>query len=186
MKKRLLQELDDLLQSVEFTHNAFQHVFQHAGSGMTLTDENGTILEVNPAFSAVTGYTHNEAIGKNPNILRSFYHDNKFYDDLWEKIKTIGYFESKIWNRRKTGEAYPEILTIQRIINPKTNTTYYLAVFSELHTLGSNIEAIDLSYYDALTQIANRTLLQEHLKDTTCNIQRATAKKKILILAHTN
>ena len=77
-----------------------------------VTDTNGTILTVNPAFAKITGYAADEVIGKNPSILKSNRNDNAFYAAMWHDLNTKGRWAGELWNRRKNGEVYPEQMTI--------------------------------------------------------------------------
>ncbi len=83
-------------------------VFANSIEGIVITDAQGMILQVNPAFTAITGYTSEEAIGQNPRILKSDKHPSAFYENMWRKLMEIGQWAGEIWNRRKSGEAYPE------------------------------------------------------------------------------
>ena len=77
-----------------------------------ITDKNSKIMIVNPAFEFVTGYKKEEVIGKNPDILQSGIHEILFYKEMWKNINQNGIWQGEIWNRRKTGDIYPEWLTI--------------------------------------------------------------------------
>ena len=132
--------------------------------GMFVTDAGGIILRVNQAFTRLTGYSMEESIGKTPEMLRSGRHDKLFYQKMWETIKTQRYWEGEIWNRRKSGKIYAEWLTISAVTAPDGQVTHYVGTFSDI-TQNSEAEAEihRLAYYDALTQLPNRRLLQDRL-----------------------
>ena len=143
-------------------------VFATASEGITITDTHGTILEVNAAFTRVTGYTRAEVIGKNPRILQSGRQSAAFYENMWRAIKMHGQWQGEIWNRRKNGEEYAEWLTIT-IGNTQTGeqakVTHYVASFSDLTQHKQDEAKIhQLAFYDPLTNLPNRRLLMERLE----------------------
>ncbi|MEQ1636597.1 MAG: PAS domain S-box protein [Methylococcales bacterium] len=101
-------------------------------AGMVITDPKATILRVNAAFSRITGYTSQEAIGQTPAILKSGRHDPAFYSQLWKTLEEQHYWQGEIWNRRKNGEVYPEGLTITAVMDEDNQTTHYVAVFTDI------------------------------------------------------
>ena len=108
--------------------------------GIVITNENGEILNVNEIFRKITGYTSQEVIGKNPRILKSGKHDNAFYKNMWDLVRSEGYWHGYIWNKRKNGEIYLECLTINSI-NSMTGTKYYIATFKEAANCESEIDS---------------------------------------------
>lgn len=107
-------------------------VLESTESGMMITDMNGIIKKVNPAFTKVTGYMEEEAIGKTPALLQSGKHDKDFYREMWEKIKADGYWQGEIWNKKKNGEVFPEWLTISTIKDDAGEPKMLVAMFSDL------------------------------------------------------
>ncbi len=85
-----------------------EFIFKHSIEGIVITDDKANIINVNPAFTEITGYTREEVLGKNPNILKSDKHTQDFYRQMWDDLLTKGSWEGEIWNRRKNGEVYPE------------------------------------------------------------------------------
>lgn len=141
--------------------------------GLFVTDVNGVILRVNQAFTRLTGYSAEEAIGRTPELLRSGRHDKQFYQKMWETIKAQCYWQGEIWNRRKNGKIYAEWLTISAVTAPDGQITHYVGTFSDI-TQNSEAEAEihRLAYYDALTQLPNRRLLQDRLGQALIATQR--------------
>lgn len=151
--------------------------------GMVVTDTDGIILRVNQAFTALTGYRAEEAIGQTPKLLRSGRHDAAFYQKLWDTLKSQRYWQGEIWNRRKNGKIYAEWLTISAVTSPDGQTTHYVGTFSEI-TQNSEAEAEihRLAYYDALTQLPNRRLLQDRLGQALLVARRSSRCGAILFL----
>lgn len=107
-------------------------IMENVGQSMMVTSVNGTIEKVNKAFTKVTGYQAEDAIGKKPSILQSGKHDRNFYTQMWESLDKEGYWQGEIWNKRKNGEIYLEWLTISEVKNDSGDVKYYLGLFSDL------------------------------------------------------
>lgn len=136
-------------------------IFEEITNGITITDEKSRIIYVNPAFTNITGYQAKEIIGDNPGILHSGRHDKLYYEHMWKEIQTVGRWQGEIWNRRKSGEIIPELLTITKIAN-KNNQVFYIGVFSDISFLvQENEEKINLALHDPLTGLCNRSLLDD-------------------------
>lgn len=106
-------------------------IVDHAVDGICVTDINGIIQRVNPAFTKITGYNQEDVVGKTPSVLQSGEHDNEFYKKMWTDLKTKGFWEGHIWNRRKNHEIYKEWLTITAIKDDAGETKNYVSMFSE-------------------------------------------------------
>lgn len=107
-------------------------IFENVSEGIMITDKDKRIELVNPAFEFVTGYKRNEVIGKTPAVLQSGVHELQFYLDMWQTIRQEGNWQGEIWNRRKTGDVYPEWLTIVGVANDEGEITNYCGIFSDL------------------------------------------------------
>ncbi|MBY0465335.1 MAG: EAL domain-containing protein, partial [Burkholderiales bacterium] len=138
--------------------------FQHSHDGITLTDAQGNILDVNPAFSRITGWSRGEVLGRNPRVLRSGRHDKAFYEAMWNSIQYNGTWTGEIWNRNKFGEVFPELLSISAVRDEAGTVTNYVAVFSDIRRLKAQENQLTkLAYFDPLTELPNRTLLSDKL-----------------------
>ncbi len=109
-----------------------ESIFNNAIEGMLVTDSKGKILEVNPSFYKITGYTHEEVIGKNPNILKSGKQSKAFYEKMWMSIQDVGEWKGEIWNKRKNGDIYLEYLTVTAIKSKDGNIVNYLGLMSDI------------------------------------------------------
>ncbi len=158
-------------------------VFESAIEGITVTDADGIILMVNRAFTKITGYSAEEAVGKRPNILKSDRHDEAFYQAMWTHLLAHGQWQGEIWNRRKNGEVYPEWLTITAIKDDTGQTTHYVAVFHDMSQLRSYEEQLHFhAYHDALTGLPNRLLLLDRLQVAIGHAHRSEGRLAVLFV----
>ena len=147
-----------------------KRIFDLVKNGMTITDVNSTIIYVNPAFTTITGYDKSDAIGNNPGMLHSGYHGKDFYEQMWTDITNKGAWEGEIWNRRKSGQIYPAYLTISKIHLANSEQLFYLAIFSDITYLKSDIKnKYHLAFYDPLTELPNRNLFLERVNEIPNN-----------------
>ncbi len=148
-------------------------VFAHAREGITITGLDGKILDVNEAFSRITGYSRAEVLGKNPNVLSSGRQDHAFYAAMWQSLLLHGHWHGEIWNRRKDGEVYAEMLTISTVHNASGKPEQYVALFSDItanKTHQSQLEHI--AHFDALTNLPNRVLLSDRMRQALAQTLR--------------
>ena len=157
-------------------------VFSHAHEGIMITDMNGTILEVNDTFTNITGYSREEAIGQNPRILKSDHHSPDFYLTMFNALNKDGYWSSEIWNQRKNGEIYPEMLSISSVRDANGKLMHYVAMFNDITDLKAHQEELEhTAHHDVLTGLPNRALLAEKLAQA---IKQSQRRKKALALAY--
>jgi diguanylate cyclase (GGDEF)-like protein/PAS domain S-box-containing protein len=150
---------------------------------MTIADANGLILRVNQAFTDITGYTQAEVIGQNPRILQSGRHDKEYYTHMWESIHSTGTWQGEIWNRRKSGEVYPEYLNITAVKDAGGIITNYVATFTDITQSKADSDEIkNLAFYDPLTQLPNRRLLLDRLNQALAASTRGGQLGALLIL----
>ena len=131
---------------------------------MLVTDANKRILQVNQAFITITGYSAAEAWGQNPSMLKSGRQDRAFYAAMWERIVLQGTWAGEIWNRRKSGEEYPQWITITAVLDASGRVTHYVGTFADHSAHYAADELIQsLAYQDLLTGLPNRLLLTDRL-----------------------
>ncbi len=149
-------------------------VFENTHEGVTVTDAAGTILDVNPAFCEITGFSREEALGQNPRIVKSGRQGPEFYEAMWQAIANRGHWRGEIWNRRKDGEVYPELLTISAVRDESGATTHYVAVFSDISHIKQHQRQLEtIAHFDALTGLPNRLLLGDRIRQAIAQTQRA-------------
>ncbi len=133
--------------------------------GMMVTDANRIILRINSAFSRTTGYSSQEVVGRTPRMFKSGQHDADFYRKMWEEINHTGGWQGEIWDKRKNGEVFPEWLTITAVKNESGTVTHYISTHFDITERKKAEDKInELAFYDQLTGLPNRTLLQDRLK----------------------
>jgi diguanylate cyclase (GGDEF)-like protein/PAS domain S-box-containing protein len=148
-------------------------VFTNAREGITITDPHGTILDVNDMFTRITGYTREEAVGKNPRILKSGRQSEEFYQDMWRALRENGHWSGEIWNKAKDGRIYPESLSISAAYDRLGNVLDYIAHFSDITLAKEREQQMErVPYYDALTNLPNRTLLVDRLRQAMAHSRR--------------
>jgi diguanylate cyclase (GGDEF)-like protein/PAS domain S-box-containing protein len=148
-------------------------VFSSAREGITITDAAGTIVDVNDAFTRITGFSRAEAIGQNPRILNSGRQDKAFYEAMWDALTAQGHWSGEVWNRRKSGEVYAELLTISAMRDGQGNTQQYVALFSDITTIKAHQSQLEhIAHFDALTNLPNRLLLADRLQQAMAQAQR--------------
>lgn len=151
--------------------------------GMMVTDANNVILRVNYAFTNITGYSAEEAVGQTPALLSSGMQGKEFYDTMWESLKRSGYWEGEIWNKRKNGELYPEYLCITAVKDKDGVLTNYVATLTDITMSRDAADKIQhLAFYDTLTNLPNRRLLLERLKLAQASSTRSGKYGAILFI----
>ncbi|MCG7867740.1 MAG: EAL domain-containing protein [Candidatus Thiodiazotropha taylori] len=154
-----------------------------ASDAIVITDKKTRIIRVNEAFTRITGYSQDEAVGQTPAMMKSGKHDKGFYASMWHKIRTDGLWEGEIWNRKKNGEIYPEHLKIQAVNNDLGDTVNYIAVFTDISRQKKAEETIHkLAFYDTLTGLPNKSLFMERLEQTVSRSCRDKKYSAALIL----
>jgi len=138
-------------------------VMAAAHNGILITDGQQRIIQVNPAFSRITGYSLDDVRGQRPSILSSGRHSADFYQRIWHDIDTQGHWQGEIWNRRKDGVVFPEWQSISCVRGEDGQVSHYISVFSDISSQKESEAYIRrLAYYDTLTGLANRALLGDH------------------------
>ncbi len=148
-------------------------VFQSSREGIAITDPDANILDVNEAFCRITGYGRDEVIGRNPRVIKSGLHDDAFYRTMWQMIVERGFWSGEIWNRRKDGTLYPELLTVTSVRNPAGQATQYVGIFTDITVIKQHEKQLErIAHYDALTGIPNRVLLADRMQQAIAQTRR--------------
>ena len=167
----------------ELQYRLSAEFFNGSSEGLVITDAEQRIIQVNPAFTHITGYADSEVLGQRPHVLSSGRHDEAFYQAMWDDIRTQGHWEGEIWNQRRNGEAYPEWLSISRIDNDEGVTTHYVAIFSDIsRRLEQEARIRSLAHYDPLTGLANRSLLRDRVQHDLSMARRREASLSLLFI----
>lgn len=148
-------------------------VFTYAREGIMITKADGEILNVNDAFTRITGYGREEVLGKNPRILSSGRHDKDFYASMWADLPAKGHWHGEVWNRCKSGELYLESLTITAVCGSNGMVEHYVALFTDITEIREHQRQLEhLAHFDALTNLPNRLLLLDRLSQGLAQAER--------------
>ncbi len=151
--------------------------------GIIITDANSKILKINDAFTKITGFTSEEAVGNRMTLLKSGVHDAAFYKEMWQSISTQGSWQGEIWNKRKSGEIYPEWLTISAVKNSEGLVTNYVGTMIDITARKSIEERVHhMAHYDPLTDLPNRSLLTDRLHQALAQARRENTLLAVMFL----
>lgn len=151
--------------------------------GMVITDADKVILRVNHSFTAITGYTADEAVGQTLGLLKSDRHDEDFYTAMWESVDRTGIWQGEIWSRRKNGEVYPERLAITAVKGGNRAISHYVSTMHDITNRKQAEEQIRvLAFYDTLTQLPNRRLLSDRLEQAISVNKRSGSYGALMFL----
>ena len=160
-----------------------RQVFEAASEAIVITDAKSIIIDINPAYEAITGYSRDEMIGHKPNRISSNRHDESFYRAMWQRISDTGNWAGEIWDRRKSGEAFPKWLTINAIRNAQGEIRNYVGIFSDITEQKAAAEQLEqLAYYDPLTKLPNRALYRERLERELLQCKRSGNRSALLFI----
>ncbi|MBM7062242.1 EAL domain-containing protein [Pseudomonas sp. UL073] len=158
-------------------------VFESTAEGVLITDTRQRITAVNRAFSEITGYSEAEALGQSPRLLASGQHDSAFYAAMWHQLADQGHWQGEIWNRRKSGELYPEWLTINAVHDPAGVITHFVGVFADISILKHAQARLDYqAHHDPLTGLPNRLLFESRLLAALNDAQADDRQGAVLFL----
>ena len=148
-------------------------VFTHTQEGISITNSNGIIIDVNPAFCHITGYTREEIVGQNPSIISSGRQSAAFYSEMWKELSEHGYWKGEIWNKKKNGELFAEQLSISSLYDDSNETVNYVGIFSDITLSKSHQEELNrMAHYDLLTGLPNRALFADRFQQAIAHSKR--------------
>ena len=148
-------------------------VFDCTREGVLVSDSRGVIVHVNRALVEITGYPAEEVLGRRPNMFKSGRHGPEFYQAMFKTIDEHGEWHGEIWNRRKSGEVYPQWQTVRAITDDKGLVSHYVAVFSDISAIkNSQTELARLVHHDPLTDLPNRLLFTDRTEQALASAQR--------------
>ncbi len=158
-------------------------VFSHAREGIIITDAKGNIIDANETFSLITGYTREEALGQNPRMLQSERQGPEFYSAMWQTLRREGHWSGELWNRRKDGGVYAELITISAVNDDQGNPQNYVALFTDVTNIKEHQSQLEhIAHYDALTNLPNRVLLADRMRQAMAQSQRRDQSLAVVYL----
>lgn len=158
-------------------------VFEKSEQGIMIASADASIQQINRAFTKITGYSADEAIGQTPRMLKSNRHDQAFYQSLWQTLNEAGSWEGEIWNRRKNGEVYPEWLSITAVKDEQDVVSSYIGIFTDISEKKLREARIrHLAHYDVLTELPNRALFTERLEQALSYAHRSGKTVAVLFM----
>ncbi|WP_339469082.1 MULTISPECIES: phosphodiesterase DibA [unclassified Pseudomonas] len=147
-------------------------VFDCTREGVLVTDAQGLIVHVNRAFMAITGYQGEDVMGQRPSLFKSGRHSSNFYQQMFQSLESTCEWSGEIWNRRKSGEIYPQWQTIRVIHDDQGHVSHYVAVFSDISAIkDSEHELAHLAHHDPLTDLPNRLLFTDRAEQALASAQ---------------
>jgi diguanylate cyclase (GGDEF)-like protein/PAS domain S-box-containing protein len=156
-------------------------VFSNSVESIIVADADANIIDVNPAFTRITGYTREEALGQNPRLLKSGRHDQAFYEAMWERILRTGSWEGEIWNRRKNGSLYPALLSIAAVQDAQGDTSHYIAMTVDISKFKETEALLEqLRSFDPLTGLPNRESWQSAVDLAVAHARRSGGRFVVL------
>lgn len=148
-------------------------VFATSQEGILISDARNLIIDINPAFTRLTGYTREDALGQDPRFLSAGRQSKEFYAEMWRSINTAGSWQGELWNRRKNGEVYAELLSIIAVKDEQGRLQHYVGAFSDISVLKEHEADLDrIAHYDVLTAVPNRRLLGDRLEQAIARSRR--------------
>ncbi|MBI3901987.1 MAG: EAL domain-containing protein [Nitrosomonadales bacterium] len=158
-------------------------VYESSSEAMAVTDASNRIIAVNPSFEKLTGYDEHEVLGKDPRILSSGRQDRTFYQAMWHDIKTLGYWQGELWDKRKNGDIYPKSLTINTIKGSDGEIHRYVALFSDITKKKESEELIwKQANFDMLTALPNRRMFRDRLDQEIKKAHRSGLPLALMLL----
>ena len=158
-------------------------VLEETSEGIMITDSETRMVDMNNAFCELTGYSREELLGQKPSMLQSERHDQAFYQQLWQSLNEQGQWRGEIWDRRKSGELIPNIVSISTVADATGDISHYMAVFSDITQIKEKEQRLEhLAHYDQLTGLANRMLFHDRLAAAMRRVDRHGSSCAVLYI----
>jgi diguanylate cyclase (GGDEF)-like protein/PAS domain S-box-containing protein len=158
-------------------------VFESTREGIMVTDASNRIIQVNQSLLQMLGYQEDEVLGNTPAMFASGRHEPAFYQQMWQQLTEQGHWQGEVWNRRKNGEVYPELLSINSILDASQQVSHYVAVFADITQLkASEQELAYLAHHDVLTDLPNRLLMSSRLQNAVDLAKRDQHQFAVLMM----
>ena len=180
------QELEEEIsqrKTAEENLKIYHEIILNTDEAILVTNAEPKILDVNPAYERMSGYSRDELVGQNPNLISSGYHSEEYYKNMWYSIQTNGRWSEEIWNKKKNGEIFPAWAVVNAIKNDTGEIQYFIGLYrdiSELKQAEARLE--QLAFYDPLTNLPNRTLLNEKISQEIASLKRHNEKMALLFI----
>jgi diguanylate cyclase (GGDEF)-like protein/PAS domain S-box-containing protein len=150
-----------------------REVFENILEGIMVTDREGLIVDVNPAFNKITGYERHDVLGQSPSILNSGRQSQTFYEEMWQQLQTVGFWKGEVWNRNKNGEIYAEQLSISSLKDKHGKIEFFVGIFSDITRSKQQQEQLSMmAHYDVLTSLPNRALFADRFNQAILHSKR--------------
>lgn len=183
LRQQLHSLRNDLNRNRDLISRLMGKVFENADEGVLITAPDTTIISVNKAFTQVTGYSPEEAIGQTPKLFQSGRQGENFYRHMWSQLEEHGQWQGEIWNRNKAGDDYLEWLSIAAVRDENGILSHYIAIFSDITSEKENEERLhNLAHYDQLTGLPNRILFNERLRYALTQAERNRQQVAVMFL----
>jgi len=158
-------------------------VMETAKEGIMICNADIKVESINPAFTEITGFSEDDIVGHNPNIMSSGHHDKSFYQEFWNSLQETGHWQGEMWDRRKGGGAYPKWLSVNAIQDNYGVTSHYVGIFSDITDRKQAEDRLHhLAHYDPLTDLPNRLLFQGRLVQSLEYAQRYKTSLALLYI----
>ncbi|MFT3849275.1 MAG: EAL domain-containing protein [Propionivibrio sp.] len=168
----IMSDLTERLQSAEQIRLAAA-VFEQSAEGIVISDAERNVIMVNQAYSTITGYGAAELIGKALPVVSAGHQDEQFMRAVWHEVEANGYWHGEIWNRRKDGDVYPELVSVSRVLDADGNIGHYITIVTDISKHKANEAHIHrLAHFDALTGLPNRSLLADRVSQSLSRVER--------------